>query len=191
MAKPISWIGRLAEIRRTVENTVKTHYSRRDLEILFRVQKSAAANLMDLIQTDKLTNALLVPREALAKFLDEMAQDDSAGAGSAVIVRRREEKLATSRKRPRKLNLCDIEWVDMDALPSSIRLEPGRLEIRFGSVYELVKSLWQIAVMLQSDIDRFVARYEPRKHREPDPAVDEVKAMFQELEQMEAAHNGR
>ena len=194
MPRTVSWMGRLAEIRRSVENSVRTHYSRRDLEILFKIQPRAANNLMDLMPTEKVSNSLLVPREALGRFLDEMQAEDVAGT---VLARRREEKMETSRKRPRKLLLRDIEWVDMDSLPSSVRLEPGRLEIRFDRVEDLVRGLWQIATMLVADIDRFIARFEPPRPPKP---VDEAKRDMDQLEaelqrliaakkqQMEAAH---
>jgi len=38
MPRPLSWLPRLHVIRRTVANSVRSHYDRRELETLFELQ---------------------------------------------------------------------------------------------------------------------------------------------------------
>jgi hypothetical protein len=46
MAHPVSWLSRLAEICRSVKNSVRSHYERKDIEPLFELQPRAAQVLM-------------------------------------------------------------------------------------------------------------------------------------------------
>ena len=42
MPRRLSWLPRLHEIRRSVGNSVRSHYDRRDLQTLFEFQPRAA-----------------------------------------------------------------------------------------------------------------------------------------------------
>jgi len=44
--RPITWLPRLQEIRRSVANSIRLHYDRRDIEALFELQTRAAQNLL-------------------------------------------------------------------------------------------------------------------------------------------------
>jgi hypothetical protein len=69
MPRPISWLPHLHEIRRSVLNSVRSHYDRNDLERLFEVQPRSAQLLLELLPTVRLGRSLLVEREALASSL--------------------------------------------------------------------------------------------------------------------------
>jgi len=43
---PITWLPRLAEIRRSVKNSARSHYERKDIERLFELQPRAAQALV-------------------------------------------------------------------------------------------------------------------------------------------------
>ncbi len=47
MARPVSWLPRLHEIRRAVANSVRSHYDRHDLQNLFELQPRAAQKLSE------------------------------------------------------------------------------------------------------------------------------------------------
>jgi hypothetical protein len=72
MPRPISWLPRLSAIRRSAENSVRSHYDRKDLERLFEVQPRSAQLLLELLPTIRLGRSLLVERAALAQFLERI-----------------------------------------------------------------------------------------------------------------------
>jgi hypothetical protein len=49
MPRPISWLPRLHEIRRSVINPVRSRYDRDDLERFFEVQPRSAQLLLELL----------------------------------------------------------------------------------------------------------------------------------------------
>jgi hypothetical protein len=46
LPRPISWLPRLSEIRRSIKNSVRSHYERKDIERLFQLQPRAAQALI-------------------------------------------------------------------------------------------------------------------------------------------------
>ena len=49
MPRRTSWLPRLPEIRRSVRESVRSHYERRDLERLFHIHPRAAQKLMQMV----------------------------------------------------------------------------------------------------------------------------------------------
>jgi hypothetical protein len=186
MARSVSWLPRLPEIRRSVENSVRSHYDRRDLELLFKLQPRAAGNLLDLLPTTRIGSAHLVERDALRKFLHAVNEAEDV---AAVVLAQRLQKENVSRRRPRSLVRRDLEPVGLAALPSWITLSRGRLEIDFETTEQLAEGLLILARIFESDGDQFAATYEPKKQPgEVTAAATEVRVLFQELEEMEGTH---
>ena len=80
MPRPVSWLPRLHEIRRSVQNSVRSHYDRRDLEQLFELQPRSAQNFFALLPSVPVGRSRLVEREALARFLDGVQEADDVPA---------------------------------------------------------------------------------------------------------------
>jgi hypothetical protein len=186
VARSVSWLPRLHEIRRSVENSVRSHYDRRDLELLFKLQPRAAGKLLDLLHTTTIGSAHLVERNALRKFLDAVNEAEDV---AALCLRQRLEKENVSRRKPRSLVRRDLDPVGLAALPSWIMITRGRLSIEFETTEQLAEGLLMLARIFESDGDQFAALYEPQRIKsDTREAAAEVSEMFHELEKMEGTH---
>ena len=182
MPRPVSWLPRLHEIRRSVANSVRSHYGRRDLEQLFELQPRAAQKLIEMLPTVKIGTSLLVEREALAVFLERVREADDVGA---LFEQVRAEKAGVSRKKVRALVPRDAEPATLTSLPESIALCRGRIEISFATVEQLAEAMFALARVLTTDVDTFAKAYEPEQPPEIPEDAGEIDAMFAELEAME------
>jgi hypothetical protein len=182
MPRPVSWLPRLHEIRRSVANSVRSHYGRRDLEQLFELQPRAAQKLIEMLPTVKIGTSLLVEREALAVFLDRVREaEDVTGLFEQV----RAEKAGVSRRKVRVLVARDTEPVTLTSLPESIALSRGRLEVSFATVEQLGEAMFALAQVLTTDVDAFAQAFEPEIPPEVPEDAGEMDALFAELEEME------
>ena len=174
MARPASWLPRLHEIRRTVSSSIRSHYTRRELERLFQLQPRAALKVIELLPTVSIGTSLLVEKDALLSFL-QGAQD--ADDTTAYFERVRLAKATVSQKKIRSLVRRDREPLTISSLPHALHLSPGRLEIEFATVLELTEAMYTLARVLESD--------------EPDKDYEEVESMFLQLERDEVDRNRR
>lgn len=181
MARKVSWEPRLHEIRRSVANSVRSHYDRRDLELLFKLQPRAAGKLLETLPTVSIGRSQLVLREALSLFLDGAHQaEDVAGYCATQKIQRKVQ----ARRKPRSMVRRDFDPVPAASL--SNWLEPGRLAVTYKSLDELVDVLWRVSTALRDDFDGFVELYEAKRPiQESGDAYREVQAMFEELAKME------
>ena len=157
MPRPLSWLPRLHEIRRAVANSVRSHYTRQDLEGLFELQPRAAQKLIEMLPSTQLGSARLVEREELERFLTGVHEAEDVSAYLEAV---RAERHRVSRRRPRSLVRADLPRVELASLPESIRLSPGRLEVSFRTVEELAEAMLMLARVLEGDGDEVASRYE-------------------------------
>ena len=188
MARPLSWLPRLHEIQRSVANSVRSHYDRPDVESLFELQPRAAQKLIDLLPTVLVGTSRLVERETLAKFLAGIQEAEDT---SQYIDRVREDKAKVSRRKIRSLVRRDIEPASLTSLPDTMNLSRGRLEINFRTVEQLAEAMLGLARVLESEGEEFARAYEPQPPVPEPEAIDEVRGMFDELEDMEAKRSKR
>ncbi len=162
MARLVSWLPRLHEIRRSVWISVRSAYSRAELESLFGLQPRAAGNLLRMLPRTRLAGADVVLREDLLAFLDQV---QAAGDVAATIAETRAAAAPASRKALRSLIPRDELPTSLTALPAGISLARGQLGLRFASTEELVTQLWCLANVLQDEAEttRFAALYEPER----------------------------
>ena len=188
MARPLSWLPRLHEIRRIVGNSVRSHYDRNDLEGLFGLSPRGAGKLLELLPTVPVGTAHLVDREILASFLNRVYEaDDVAEVFKAI----RQEKAAGSRKKVRSLVRRDLDPLGLTSLPDWIGLSRGRLVVSFRSVDELAEAMLTLARILESEGDAFAELYEPERPQPVENDVEELRRMFQGLEEMEAKRRAK
>ena len=157
MPRPLSWLPRLHEIRRAVANSVRSHYTRQDLEGLFELQTRAPQKLIEMIPSTQLGSARLVEREELERFLTGVHEADDVPAYLEAV---RAERHRVSRRRPRSLVRADLPRVDLTSLPDSIRLSPGKLEVSFRTIEELAEAMLTLARVLEGDGDELAVKYE-------------------------------
>ena len=184
MPRPASWLPRLYDITRSVSNSVRSHYERRDLESLFELQPRATQKLLRLLPTNEVGTGLLVSRETLITFLEQVRDADDP---ALLFEQLRKDRPKTSRKKMRSFVQTDFAPASFASLPQRVELYPGRLEVSFQTVDELAESLMKIAQLLTDDIELFARSYEPPKApQQIDDEAEDVRAMFAELEAMEA-----
>lgn len=156
MPRPISWLARLYEIRRSVQSSVRSHYDRGDLEKLFELQPRAASKLLEMLPTVRVGTSQLVDREVLAGFLDRVRDaEDTAKLFDQV----RAEKAQVSRRKPRSLVRRDLDPIGIASLPSSITLSPGRMEVNFETVEELAEAMYALARVLEAEGEEFARTF--------------------------------
>ncbi len=190
MPRPLSWLPRLHEIRRTVANSVRSHYGRRDLEGLFTLQPRAAQKLLELLPTTAVGTSRLVEREALAGFLERVAEAEDI---QAVFEAAREEKTQGSRRRLRTLVQANDQPVSLASPPESLTLQRGRLEVQFNTLEELAEAMYFLARALAEETEAFAQAYEPVPEPVEGARGDDVAELFAELlrlEEQHAAHVG-
>jgi hypothetical protein len=158
MPRPLSWLPRLHTIRRSVENSVRSHWGRREIERLFELQPRAAQKLLEALPSVTLGTARFVEREALGEFLEKIAQADDA---SAVLAEYQASRLPAPRRSLRTLVPRDMEPATLASLPAQLHVEAGRLEIQFTRMEELAEALAALAQVLTDDLEGFARLYEP------------------------------
>ena len=187
MAPRTSWLLRLPEIRRSVRESVRSHYDSRDLQRLFRVQPRAAQKLIRMVTASaKVGRSALVGRVALADFLTLVGE--SADPEATLRVRRRHSASAPTPKRAlRELLQCDCDAATLKTMPRNINLSMGRLEIEFSRMEELAGALYAIAQILENELEEFADRYEPVFETVPDidPVAEDLRRAFEELRYLE------
>jgi hypothetical protein len=185
MPRPLTWLPRLHEIRRSVNNSSRSHYTRKELENLFQLQPRAALKLLELLPTTAVGTSHLVEREALANFLDQV---HAAEIPSTAIESIRSHKPGVSRRKIRTLVRRDNDPVTLASLPSNLVLSTGHLEVSFNTIEELAQSMYALARAIEADGDELARRFEkPTAHLEESDSED-FASMMKELEALESRH---
>lgn len=185
MARPITWLPRLHEIRRSVAGSVRSHYTRRELEALFQIQQGAASRLLEIVPTLPVNGSYLAEREGLLAFLDKVSDADDV---TTLMRRLRAEKKAPTRSKMRSMVRRDETPVSLAGMPDSLQLERGRLQIQFATLDELVSTLFLLARMLNDDLEEFARSYEPVKPQAVSEETQDLARMFADLEERERLH---
>ncbi len=185
MPRPISWLPRLHIITRTIANSVRSHYDRRDLQTLFELQPRAAQKLLELLPSVQIGTSKLIDREVLSAFLERVRQNDDIGQLIAQI--RLENAPKPLKKIRSRISLVrhDLPPATLDSLPESIRLTPGNLAIVFETVEQLAEALLALARVLENDGDAFTQTYETPKPAPDTVDANALRAMYDELKEME------
>lgn len=185
MAPRTSWLSRLPEIRRSVRESVRSHYDSRALQRLFEVKPRAAQKLIQIVSVGaKVGRSALVERVALADFLTVVAESDDPEA--TLRVRRRQQKPAP-RRALRELIQADSDPATLETIPRNITLSTGKMEIEFTRMEELAGALHAIAQILENEFEEFADRFEPvfEAVTEVDPVTEDLRRAFAELRRRE------
>src|SRR5262249_49796979 len=143
MPRPVSWLPRLEEIRRSVKNSVRSHYERKDIERLFQIQPRAAQALIrGIAPSAKVGSSFLLARADLETFLDRLAE------GAEPTSLRRPQSPAAPRRSLRELIQQDALAATLDTAPETLSFETGRVSIAFRSMEELANALVALAQIL-------------------------------------------
>jgi hypothetical protein len=182
MPRPISWLPRIHAIRRSITESVRSHYGRKDLERLFELQPRSAQKLLELLPSIPLGRARYVEREALNVFLERLQKADDV---PAALLQCKKER-AAPRRVLRELLPRDTPIADPASLPSNVSASPGAITIHFTKMEELAGALATLANILTDDFEGFAQRYEPQETVEDrSDEQDDFQAMMAELEELE------
>jgi hypothetical protein len=162
LARTISWLTRLQEIKRSVRGSARTHYNRRELELLFGLGPRMAGKMIEMLDTVQVGPSRLVPREVLLRFLERVGKADDV---AALYRRLRKRKHDPNWNKPRAMVLEDQEPQEAPALPDWISLSRGLLTIRFEITEQLVQGLALVERMVETHGDEFALNYEPESKR--------------------------
>jgi len=182
MARPITWLPRLHEIRRSVADSVRSHYTRKELEALFQIQQGAASRLLEIVPTLKINGSYLAEREGMLAFLDKVQETDDV---TTLMRRLRAEKNSPPRRAVRQMVRRDTSPVSLAGLPDSLRLTRGHLKIKFETLEDLVNTLYLLARILDDDLEAFAEKYEPIRTKTVNEEAEDVRRMFAELQELE------
>jgi hypothetical protein len=168
---------------------VRSHYTREDLQKLFQVQARQAARLLETLPTTKVGTSYLVERDALGGFLERVSDAEDV---PALFEAMREEKIAPVRRKLRFLNQRDLDPMSVYGIPEALKLSRGRVEINYATMEELAATLVTLALTLQDDLEEFARLYDPQPPQEvADAATRELRALFDDLREKEAAQEAR
>jgi hypothetical protein len=184
MSRQTSWLTRLPEIRRSVAESVRSHYERRDIERLFRVRPRSAQQLMKAISVAaKVGRSGLVERQAIENYLAQVAESDDP---EKLIQSHRRTVPTIPRKRLHHFIQHDEISATLDTLPPNVKLDPGLLQITFTNIAELAQGLYRLAQAMDADVEDFRKRFGPAQPViDEDPVEAEIRAAFAELEELE------
>lgn len=187
MPRRTSWLQRLPEIRRSVRESVRSHYERRDLERLFHIQPRAAQKLMQMVTVGaKVGRSALVDRIVLSDFLDRVAESDDP---EVTLQARRNVPSPAPRRKLRHLIQLDCDVATLETMPANIIARAGELVISFNTMEELAGSLHALAQVLEHQLEEFAAQFEPVLEAPfaANPVKDDLRLAFEELERSEQA----
>ncbi len=137
--------------------------TRRDIENLFGVSKARAWQLLRQFGAKRTGNLLTIGRGALIQALEKIEAGDTFQAEAE----RRENLYSTlrqaraSRVRVRIAEPHGKERPSIEGLPEGVRLDTGRIEIRFETAKEGIERLYALAKALMNDYDRYEELVEP------------------------------
>jgi len=147
--------GALAQLRALASPSV----DRAAVEQLLGLSPRQALRIMHRLSPHAAGKSLVIPRQDLIRQLEELRQ-----GGGAQSEHKRVERMTAELDRLRRVSAAHrvavpaarraVEWRN---LPEGICLEPGRLEIRFGSGEELLGMLFELAQAVAGDLEQFQA----------------------------------
>lgn len=154
----LTWYRRVNEILSEVESQDTQLYTRRVVEDLFRVKKTAAAGLMKRIGgLGQVSQTSTVARRHLLLFLNKV-QDTPGYANDVARIERLDQKLEAERHnltaRRHTIPVQRSPEVTIDGLPGVV-LQHGRLTIDFYGTEDLLRKLYELSQAIVQDWHRF------------------------------------
>lgn len=156
MARSLSWLDRIVPIARTVEDSARSHYDRKELQRLFELQPRSAQQLMAALPNISVGRARLVERAILSEFLRELNDSEKP---AETFARMKVEGGKAVRRKLREFSLQDSP-ATVDSPPHMMNLERGDLRVKFQTLEELTQAMLWLATVLRDDLEGFAAKYE-------------------------------
>ncbi len=159
MARYPDWFDRLPSILETLRSSELNTLGRRDLQQLFGCSERDSLRLLNRFGAIKDHDALQIDRPSLLGQLEAVRDSPIFGAfrrqTGRVTAALSAAKPATQARFRRIAGSVDFQPRRLAALPQEVTLEPGRLEVRFGTEEDLWYLLDQLADIAAQDGEAF------------------------------------
>lgn len=161
MPRKTEWIHRIGPALELLRALPSPTIDRAALQKLLQVSPRQALRILARLPSYRAGKSLLIGRLELIACLETLRQDETA----AFELRRRERLDAQLRSLRRELAARRVRIAAppearnrlLADLPPTIQLAPGRLEIRFLHVEDLLRQLFELSQAMANDLDRFRA----------------------------------
>lgn len=177
MPRTISWLDRIVPISRSVAESERSHYDRRELQRLFGLQPRAAQLLMAALPHVPVGRAKLIKREALSDFLRRLNESENP---AETFARMRAEGGKTVRRKLREFSLQNYP-ASVDLPPRMMTIERGEIKVKFQTLEEVAEAMLYLATVFTHDLEGFAQLYEPA------PELAEERTITAEEARTEAA----
>ena len=165
MPRKTEWIHRIPQALAALERSPAPLLDRADLERLLAVSRRQALRILDRLGATAVGRNLFVGRTELIERLRALHAGEDAQYERRRLQRldRTLAGLARDLKSARIPVAATPEAHSLlfPALPPSVRIRPGRLEIDFENPQELLTRLFELSQAIANDYDRFEAVCSP------------------------------
>ena len=159
MPRKTEWIHRLGPALDLLRALPSPTIDRASLQKILDVSPRQALRILARLPSYRAGKSLLIGRLELISCLETLRQDATA----AFELRRRERLDAQLQSLRRELAARRVRIAAppevrsrlLGDLPATIQLAPGRLEIRFQHVEDLLRQLFELSQAMANDLDRF------------------------------------
>lgn len=195
MPRAHSWQGRIGEITQALEATASDKLARRDIELLFGIQRRAALRLMQAVGPSEKGGEWRVDRDVLMRWVRDLAgmlfEEGAQTERIQHLLREAAVQKQKLKNELRKLGAPDpASWtVPAEAFSAQVRLLPPEIVVTSGMVSvafppedpaEGAKLLHQLSLAMLADWQGFCFRTGGRA----DPgSQDRIDELLEALEQ--------
>jgi hypothetical protein len=169
MPRTLSWLDRIVPISRSVAESARSHYDRKELQRLFELQPRAAQQLMAVLPHVPVGRAKLIEREALIDFLLRLNQSENP---AETFARMRAEGGKIVRRKLREFSLQDYPAA-VDSPPRMMTIERGEITVKFQTLEEVAEAMLYLATVFTHDLEGFARLYEPA----PEVAEEQARTL--------------
>jgi hypothetical protein len=157
-AKP-RWWHHIPEIRSMLADVEMPVLDRAAIEGLFGLRRRQAIELMNRLGGYQAGKTLLIARDQLLARLDAIAAGDECQQEAA-----RRERVAASIETIQRARKSEAVRIPISAevfggrlgtLPPDVRLRPGKLEVEFSGLEDLLRKLFGLAQAVANDYGSF------------------------------------
>ena len=162
MPRQAEWLQQIPGALQALEKITTPVIDRAMLETLLRVHRRGAIRLMHRFGGYQAGRTFLIDRPALMRQLERIAASEPYRYEA-----QRRERLGSQlaeirrdlvRRRITIATAPDVAYRELDGLPATIRLAPGKLEITCSDAQDLLRQLMELAQAIANDFDKFETR---------------------------------
>lgn len=162
MARPVEWLQQLAPAIDALQDLATPVVSRAMLEKLLGVHRRTAIRLMEKFGGYDCGGTYLIDRQQLVdalKAIEESGEYQFEVGRRERLAQRLEAARRELKARAVRVPVSPDVWGrEVDGLPATVKLSPGRLEITCTGAEDLLRQLMELAQAVGNDYDRFEER---------------------------------